>query len=294
MGFIKVVKNKSYFKRYQVKFRRRREGKTDFYARSKLIKQAKNKYNTPKYRLIVRFTNTDIICQIAYSKIKGDVIMTAAYGHELKRYGLKVGFTNYASAYAVGLLLARRHLKKLKLDEKYEGKPEVNGQDWKYDEEELEFDGGPRPFICFLDVGLKRTTTGARIFAAMKGACDGGLNIPHDETRFVGYKGGKFDPKKLQHYLFGGHVADYMRFLQKKDPTKYKKQFSKYIDAGIAPEKIAEIYKGIHKAIRANPEHQKPDKKPFEGKRKRYRQVKRTLAQRKARIAQIKAAKQAS
>ena len=32
---------------------------------------------------------------------------------------------------------------------------------------------------CVLDVGLARTGTGAKIFAALKGACDGGLNIPH-------------------------------------------------------------------------------------------------------------------
>uniref|UniRef100_A0A2K6K7A9 Large ribosomal subunit protein uL18 n=1 Tax=Rhinopithecus bieti TaxID=61621 RepID=A0A2K6K7A9_RHIBE len=93
MGFVKVVKNKAYFKRYQVKFRRRREGKTDYYD--------KNKYNTPKYRMIVRVTNRDIICQIAYARIEGDMIVCAAYAHELPKYGVKVGLTNYAAAYCV-------------------------------------------------------------------------------------------------------------------------------------------------------------------------------------------------
>uniref|UniRef100_A0A8C6Y2N2 Ribosomal protein L5 n=1 Tax=Naja naja TaxID=35670 RepID=A0A8C6Y2N2_NAJNA len=41
MGFVKVVKNKAYFKRYQVKFQRRREGKTDYYARKRLVIQDK-------------------------------------------------------------------------------------------------------------------------------------------------------------------------------------------------------------------------------------------------------------
>ena len=107
-GFVKVVKNKAYFKRYQVKFRRRREGRTDYYARKRLCVQDKNKYNTPKYRMIVRFTNKDITCQIAYARIEGDVIIAAAYAHELPRYGIKVGLTNYAAAYCTGLLLARR------------------------------------------------------------------------------------------------------------------------------------------------------------------------------------------
>jgi len=111
MGFVKVLKNKAYFKRYQVKFKRRRQGKTDYYARKRLTVQDKNKYNTPKYRLIVRFTNKDIICQIAYSRIEGDVVVASAYAHELPRFGVKGGLTNYAAAYCTGLLLARRHLK---------------------------------------------------------------------------------------------------------------------------------------------------------------------------------------
>ncbi|KAJ1364171.1 hypothetical protein KIN20_024196 [Parelaphostrongylus tenuis] len=118
MGLVKVVKNKAYFKRFQVKLKRRRQGKTDYHARKRLTVQDKNKYNTPKYRLIVRFTNKDIIAQIAYSKIEGDVIVASAYSHELRDYGIVVGLTNYAAAYATGLLLARRHLKNLKLDEK--------------------------------------------------------------------------------------------------------------------------------------------------------------------------------
>ena len=46
--------------------------------------------------------------QIAYAKIEGDVIVCAAYAHELPQYGVKVGLTNYAAAYCTGLLLARR------------------------------------------------------------------------------------------------------------------------------------------------------------------------------------------
>jgi hypothetical protein len=34
-GFIKVVKSSTYFKRFQVQFRRRREAKTDYYARKR-------------------------------------------------------------------------------------------------------------------------------------------------------------------------------------------------------------------------------------------------------------------
>merc|ERR1712226_305958 len=79
MGFVKVIKNRAYFKRFQVKFKRRREGKTDYYARKRLVTQDKNKYNTPKYRLIVRFTNKNIVCQIAHAKIEGDVVVACLF-----------------------------------------------------------------------------------------------------------------------------------------------------------------------------------------------------------------------
>ncbi|KAK9712833.1 60S ribosomal protein L5, partial [Basidiobolus ranarum] len=211
MPFVKLVKNKAYFKRFQVKYRRRREGKTDYYARKRLVVQAKNKYNSPKYRLVVRFTNTDIICQIVYAKIQGDFVLASAYAHELPRYGVKVGLTNYASAYCTGLLVARRVLTKLGLADKYQGVEEADGTVSLV--EELE--DGPRPFKAFLDVGLKRTTTGSRVFAALKGASDGGIFIPHSENRFPGYdaEAKSLDSEVLRTYHYAGHVAEYMSYL---------------------------------------------------------------------------------
>ncbi|CAN0212894.1 unnamed protein product, partial [Ectocarpus sp. 13 AM-2016] len=111
--FVKVQKTKAYFKRYQVKFRRRREGKTDYRARKRLICQDKNKYNSPKYRLVVRFTNKFVLAQIIYATIQGDVCMCQASSTELPRYGCKVGLKNYAAAYCTGLLVARRLLRQL-------------------------------------------------------------------------------------------------------------------------------------------------------------------------------------
>ena len=66
------------------------------------------RYNTPKYRFVVRFTNTKVVCQIAYASVAGDVVVASAESKELEKFGIKFGFTNYAAAYATGLLLARR------------------------------------------------------------------------------------------------------------------------------------------------------------------------------------------
>lgn len=238
MGYIKVLKTAAYHMRYQVKYRRRREGKTDYQARKRMVVQDKNKFGAPKYRLVVRCTNKvqarqeqgacglrgsascgpglvaslsephpqhpwsplmgrgrlamvwlacvlmlslhwpsqDVVCQIMHSKIVGDICLAAAYSHELPKYGVEVGLTNYAACYCTGLLVARRLLKKLGMDEQYEGQEAPDGEYFL-----VEAEGDSRPFTCVLDVGLIRTTTGAKVFGALKGAVDGGLNIPHSD-----------------------------------------------------------------------------------------------------------------
>lgn len=66
-------------------------------------------------------------------------------------------------------------LSHLKLAEKYRGVEEVTGEEYN-----VEHTGeGAKPFRAFLDVGLTRTTTGNRVFAVLKGALDGGIDIPH-------------------------------------------------------------------------------------------------------------------
>jgi len=287
MGFVKVVKNKQYFKRYQVKFKRRREGKTDYYARKRLIFQDKNKYNTPKYRLIVRLSNRDVTAQIAYSRIEGDRVVCAAYSHELPKYGVKVGLTNYAAAYCTGLLVARRILQKLGLDSLYGGCTEVTGEEYNVEP----VDDGPGAFRCFLDVGLARTTTGARIFGAMKGAVDGGLNIPHSVKRFPGYsaESKSFNAEVHRAHIFGQHVAEYMRSLEGEDNEAFKRQFSRYIALGIRADDLETIYKKAHAAIRQDPAHVKKEhKKP--ATKKRWNEAKLTLEQRKAKVAARKEA----
>jgi len=97
--------------------------------------------------------------------------------------------------------------------------------------------------LVLLDVGLARTSTGAKIFAVLKGAVDGGLEIPHKPKRFAGYNSEtrKFDPKILRKYIFGGHVADYMKLLQSDDPEKYQSQFAQYLKNQLGPDDIEKI-----------------------------------------------------
>ncbi|KAF2834231.1 60S ribosomal protein L5 [Patellaria atrata CBS 101060] len=298
MAFTKTVKSNAYFSRYQVKYKRRRSGKTDYYARKRLITQAKNKYNAPKYRLVVRFTNRDIICQIISSEISGDKVFVAAYAHELKRYGIEHGLTNWAAAYATGLLIARRALKKLDLDEDFVGVEEPDGEFSLT--EATEGDEPRRPFKCFLDVGLTRTSTGARVFGALKGASDGGLYIPHSENRYPGFdiETKELDAETLRKYIFGGHVAEYMETLADDDEERYKSQFQGYIDDEIEADGLEELYAEAHKAIREDPfkkdddEGEKKSKDEWKKESLKYRTPKLTKDEKvervKAKIAEIK------
>jgi len=70
------------------------------------------------------------------------------------------------------------------MDSIYKGNDKINGEMYDVNENP---DDERRPFKAIMDVGLQRTTTGKRIFGALKGACDGGLYIPHSTRRFPGY-----------------------------------------------------------------------------------------------------------
>ena len=300
MGFIKVVKNKPYFKRFQVKKRRRREGKTDFQARTAMVKQNKNKYNAPRYRLVVRHTNRKVVCQIVHATIAGDKVMCQALSSELPQYGIKAGLTNYSATYATGLLVARRLLKQLGLEDSFEGVDEADGEEFHVEEEVDEDER--RPFKAILDIGLVRTTVGAKVFAAMKGAADGGLHVPHNCKRFPGYSAPEeagqeaaFEAGVLAGRIHGEHVAEYMEAREEEDEEKYKAQFAEYLKNGITHENLEDMYKDAHKAIRESPEHKPKDKKAvkitrkgnkiFDGKNTYNRDIKRTKSEKQARVA---------
>lgn len=218
----------------------------------------------------------------------------AAYSHELPRYGIKHGLTNWAAAYATGLLIARRMLKKLGLDEDFTGVEEPDGE-FSLTEAAEGDDGEPRrPFKCFLDVGLARTSTGSRVFGAMKGASDGGMYVPHSENRFPGYdmESKELDAETLRKYIFGGHVAEYMETLADDDEERYKSQFQQYIDDDIDAEGVEDIYTEAHSKIREDPFMADPDagekksKEEYKKEGLKHKQPKKTKAEKRQHVQQ--------
>ena len=132
---------------YKVKFRRRREGKTDFYTRKRLIMSRKP-------RLVVRSSNRYITVQVIDARLDGDIVLASSHSGELlKKFAWLASCKNVPAAYLTGLLCGFRALSK-----------------------------GVKEAV--LDIGLHTPSHGARVFAAMKGALDAGLKLKHESDVF--------------------------------------------------------------------------------------------------------------
>ena len=187
--------------RYRVPWRRRREGKTNYYRRLKLIRSGKP-------RLVVRRTNKYIIVQVVEPRVEGDRVIAAAHSRELaKLYGWMGGTGNTPAAYLTGLLAAYRALEK-----------------------------GVREAV--LDIGLHDPVPGSRVFAALKGALDAGLSVPHSEEILPGSE-----------RITGAHIAKWAAALASASPERYERQFSQYLQRGFKPEDLPAHFEEVKTKI---------------------------------------------
>lgn len=260
MAYTKTLKTRQYFKRYQTKFRRRREAKTDYYARKRMVLQDVNKYGAPKYRLVVRFSNQRVNTQIVYSTIQGDMVICQATSAELTKWGLTAGLKSYSAAYATGLLLARRLLTQIGLADMYQGAEAVTGDNYDVAALAETYTNDRRPFKAILDIGLTNSTIGNRVYAVLKGACDGGLNVPHNTRNFYGSEQDE-ETKKWAYYpesnrdrIHGCHIDQYMAQLKEESEEAFEKQFAQWAKclsaAGVdsVEAMFTKVFEGIRKA----------------------------------------------
>lgn len=175
-----------------VPHRRRREQKTDYRKRLLLLKGGKT-------RLVVRKFSGNVTCQMVEYGTAGDKTMFTADSKELHKFGWKGGTGNLPAAYLTGLLCGVRAKKKVK--------------------------------EAILDTGLARSTKGNRTYAALKGAVDAGISIPHSEEILPG-----------EDRIKGTHIASYAAHLKKESTSLYKKAFSGYEKEKLSPEKLPEHF----------------------------------------------------
>ncbi len=125
-----------------------------------------------------------------------------------------------------------------------------------------------------------------------QGALDGGLAIPHNTKRFVGFdpESKELDTEVLRDHIFGQHVAEYMGEMEEEEPEQYASHFSNYIKQGVSSDDMEDLYAKVHEAIRSNPVRPKKarkapaEKKVWKAKRLTYEQRKANL---KEKIAQL-------
>lgn len=205
MNFLKIKKSTAYHSRFQVKWRRRREGKTDYYSRKRLICQDKRKFQQQKFRLVVRVSKKFINCQYVCSYLYGDEVDESINSRNfIPRFRImtqkKLSLKNFPMAYLTGAELAGKYKSKDKLS---------------------------KAIFAILDIGLTRSTIGHKIFAVMQGAVDCGFSIPHSEKKFPAYnlKDG-FSKEILEERIGGKHILDYRILLSEGDEEAFTNQFN--------------------------------------------------------------------
>ena len=129
--------------RYNVPMRRRREARTDYHQRLRLLKSGKP-------RLVARKSNKHIRAQLVIRGSNGDQTVANAVSSDLEAYGWEAPTGNLPAAYLTGLLAGLRAV-----EAGYES--------------------------AVLDIGLNTPTPGSKVFAVQEGAIDAGLEIPHND-----------------------------------------------------------------------------------------------------------------
>ena len=133
-------------KQKRVPYRRRREGKTDYRRRLRLLKSGHP-------RAVVRLSLRNSTVQFIVFDPTGDRVLVSASGSDLKDLGWDHSCANLPALYLTGLLAGKRATSK---------------------------DIGS----AVLDIGLSVPSKGSKVFASLKGLIDAGIDIPHGEEQF--------------------------------------------------------------------------------------------------------------
>ncbi|MEA1993986.1 MAG: 50S ribosomal protein L18 [Euryarchaeota archaeon] len=177
--------------------KRRKLGITDYDQRYKLVMSGKD-------RLVIRPSLNHMKVQVIRPEKEGDRTLVSAHSKELEELGYKGHCGNCTAAYLTGLLCG------------YKIKKEGT-------------DG------IIADIGLKSSTKGANIFAALKGMIDAGIDVPHNKNVLP-------DKKRIR----GEHIAEYASHLDKET---YSKQFGGYIARGLKPEELPDHFDEIKNKV---------------------------------------------
>tara|TARA_Y100000310_G_scaffold278642_1_gene297212 strand:+ start:26096 stop:26677 length:582 start_codon:yes stop_codon:yes gene_type:complete len=183
-------------------YRRKREKRTNYSKRLNLLLSRKS-------RLVVRVSNQHIIAQITDFTAKGDKVLVAYDSHNLKKLGWNYSKKNLPAAYLSGYALAKKAI-------------------------------AANVSEAILDTGLTSPLPKTKLYAFLKGALDGGLQIPHGSDAIYP------NEERIQ----GKHIQSYAEYLKEKSQELYQKRFSKYLKENTQPEKIMEKFSKTKEQIK--------------------------------------------
>ena len=181
--------------KYRLSFRRRREGKTNYHRRLKLIISRRK-------RLVIRCSNKHTTVQVVDALIQGDKILSQSHSSQLEKHFAWVQNTgNMPSAYLTGYLCGLR-AKKTKIQD------------------------------VILDIGI--VVHNERIKSAFRGFLDAGMEVPHDEKWFPKSLEGRVNGTHIEEYAKllkkkpSLYKKKFSKVLAKKgDPLKIVSDFEK-------------------------------------------------------------------
>ena len=134
-------------KNQRLRFKRRRNAETDYHRRSRMLRSG-----IP--RAVVRVSNTQVTCQLVGYEKGGDKILASVTGKSLVdsfKWPADASRKSVPACYLAGFALATSALSK--------GHSEA-----------------------ILDIGLAASTPGNRVYAALRGMVEAGMEIPHSDT----------------------------------------------------------------------------------------------------------------
>ncbi|MFT4297565.1 MAG: 50S ribosomal protein L18 [Candidatus Woesearchaeota archaeon] len=178
----------------------KRQDKTDYNKRLDLLKSGLT-------RLVVRISSKNIIAQLVDYEPSGDKVVAAVSTKNIEKLGWKASRTNLSAAYLLGYLLAAKSKGKVKK--------------------------------AIFDIGKRRSLLHSRVYAVVKGAIDGGIEIPVQEDIFP-------SEERIQ----GNHIKAYAENLAKEDKPRYEKLFSLYLKNNLKPETLPEHFQEIKSKIK--------------------------------------------
>ena len=129
---------------YTVLYRRKRQGKTDYTVRLRLLASRQP-------RIVVRKSNKHVLLQVIKYEPTGDKVMASAHTGELTKYGWHGSTSSTPAAYLAGLLLGKK-AKKANIS------------------------------AGIADIGLQTSVKGGVVYAALKGVRDAGITVPSSDS----------------------------------------------------------------------------------------------------------------